>query len=106
MSAKARQPHESPQMALPFDAPRSFRAAVLAVINDASDWLTAREIAARAQLTYAQTVFALYALHNNAKIARTGRKFTARWGKLALQEQPNHNFQLLESLFHAIAKPR
>lgn len=35
-------------------------------------------------MTYRQTIDALNALHNTAQIARHGRKFTAKWGALAL----------------------
>lgn len=83
---------------------RSYRAIVLAALATSGDWRTAHDIAAQTHLTYPQVVFALHALHNTCQIARTGRKFTARWGALALAEQPAHNFQMLEGLFNSIVR--
>ena len=84
----------------------SYRSTVLAVIDASSTWRAARSIAEEAKLTYPQTIFAIIALHNNGQIARIGRTFTAQWGSLALAEvqEPDNNFQLLESLFNDIAK--
>lgn len=81
---------------------RSYRSIVLSAINESTTWSTAHDIARRTRLTYPQVVFALHALHNNEQIARIGRKFTARWGALALVNEPTHNFELLEQLFHGI----
>lgn len=69
------------------------RAAVLAAIEAANDWLTGHEVALMTGLQYKQTIDALYALYNDAHIARKGRKFTARWGSIAIQAQespPSH----------------
>ncbi|MES2319991.1 MAG: hypothetical protein V4631_21125 [Pseudomonadota bacterium] len=83
---------------------QSYRATVLAVIVASTTWRAARDIAHDAKLTYPQTIFALFALHNNAQIARTGHKFTARWGPLGLDVKPDNNFQLLERLFNGTIK--
>lgn len=57
----------------------TYRATVLVVIEAATEPLTGHRVAELAGLTYRQTVDALNALHNSARIARAGRKFTARW---------------------------
>ncbi|MFL6672923.1 MAG: hypothetical protein ACJ8LG_06505 [Massilia sp.] len=77
---------------------------MLAVVNASTDWTSAHDIAARAHLTYLQTIFALVALHNHDKIARSGRKATAKWGPLSLLQPPDHNFNLLQSLFNTSIK--
>lgn len=82
----------------------TYRAAVLQAVNASPAWRSAREIATAAGLTYPQTVFALYALHNNEQIARIGRKFTARWGSLKLVKAPPTNYNLLQELFNGIVK--
>jgi hypothetical protein len=64
----------------------TYRARVLAVVNASPGWLTARDIAAQASLTYLQTIYALNALLNTEALARQGRKSTARWGSLVLVE--------------------
>ncbi len=96
------------QLILPFVfLPRkTYRSIVLEVVNQSSEWRTARDIASEAQLTYKQTIFALHALHNHGKIVRTGRTFKARWGPFALQPKPKDNFLLLTSLFNGSFKPR
>lgn len=85
-------------------SPPSFRATVLAVVNASTDWTSAHDIATRAHLTYLQTIFALVALHNHDKIARTGRKATAKWGPLSLVAPASHNFNLFQSLFNSSIK--
>lgn len=73
----------------PADCSQSMRARVLAVVEAAEGTLSARQIARSSGLTYKQTVDALNALHNHGLVHRTGRKFTARWGKLpAAQPHP------------------
>lgn len=68
----------------------TFRARVLAALNQSSEWMTARAVASATGLTYLQAVFALNALLNAEAIARQGRKSTARWGSLVLVEhQPD-----------------
>lgn len=83
---------------------KSYRAMVLDVVNAATDWRNAHDIAIDAQLTYKQTIYALHALHNHARIARTGRTFTARWGPLSLRPKTNDNFLLLTQLFNGSVK--
>lgn len=87
---------------LPFEIlPRqTYRSLVLAVINDATEWRFACDIAKDAKLTYKQTIYALFALHNQGKIARKGRTFKASWGPLALRPKPSDNFQQLTALFN------
>lgn len=62
----------------------SLRSRALAAINASSTWMSAQQVAKTTGLTYRQTIDALNALHNAAQIARLGRKFTAKWGSLAL----------------------
>lgn len=81
---------------------QSYRTTVFAIVAASTTWRTARDIGIQANLTYPQTIFALYALHNNDRIARIGHKFTAQWGPLSLINEPVNNFELLEQLFHGI----
>lgn len=57
----------------------TYRARVLVVVSTAQACLTGLEIARRTGLTYRQTVDALGALHDQGRIERHGRKFSARW---------------------------
>lgn len=61
-----------------------YRELVLSVIAMADGWLKAREVAELTGLSYKQTIDALNYLYNAEKVARTGRKFTAMWGKREL----------------------
>jgi len=69
---------------------QTYRMRVLTVIDASSTYLSGQQIAQLTGLTYRQTIDALNALNNMAKVARTGRKFTARWGRIpeALDESP------------------
>lgn len=58
-----------------------YRELVLSVLAMADGWLKAREVSELTGLTYKQTIDALNYLYNAEKVARTGRKFTARWGR-------------------------
>lgn len=55
---------------------------VLAVVQASTAPLTGQQISDATGFTYKQTIDALNALNNAAKIARIGRKFTARWCRL------------------------
>lgn len=61
-----------------------FRELVLSVLAMADGWLKAKEVAELTGLTYKQTIDALNYLYNAEKVSRTGRKFTAMWGKREL----------------------
>ncbi|CAN7305980.1 hypothetical protein LJR296_001442 [Cupriavidus necator] len=71
---------------------------VLEVVNSAERLLTGQEVAQRAGISYKQALDALTFLHNERRIAREGRKFTSRWGRLVLDT--GHTG--LECFFHAI----
>lgn len=60
------------------------RSLVLSVIAMADGWVTARYISETSGLTYKQTIDALTYLFHTEKVARTGRKFTAKWGRVDL----------------------
>jgi hypothetical protein len=75
----------------------TLRCRVLAVIEASPTQLTGKEIAKAAGASYRQTIDALNALYNAGKIERTGRKFTARWGRVQPQEQ--NPLALLEAVF-------
>jgi predicted Rossmann fold nucleotide-binding protein DprA/Smf involved in DNA uptake len=64
---------------------QTFRMRVLAVIDAADACFTGQQLAQATGLTYRQTIDALNALNNMGKVARTGRKFTARWCKVPPQ---------------------
>lgn len=69
---------------------QTYRMRVLAVIDAADACFTGQQLAQATGLTYRQTIDALNALNNMAKVARTGRKFTARWCRVpeTLDESP------------------
>lgn len=75
----------------------TLRCRVLAVIQDSDTTLTGAEIAQLSGVSYRQTIFALNALYNGGKIARKGRKFTARWG--AIHPPDQQAVKLLEQAF-------
>lgn len=81
----------------------SLRSRALHAVNAAPGWLTAACVAQITGMSYRQTIDALNALHNEARIARHGRKFTARWGSLQLvQPDPaDAAASLLHAFFHA-----
>ena len=84
---------------------RTIRAAVYDVITHTDRLLSAREIAELARVTYAQAIFALFALHNAEKIYRQGKKTTALWGNLSFKPaEPATGFELLERIFNGIAR--
>lgn len=63
-----------------------FRELVLSVVAMADGWIKAREVSELTGLTYKQTIDALNYLYNAEKVARTGRKFTAKWGRKELDD--------------------
>lgn len=62
----------------------SLRSRALNAVNGSNCWQSAAQVASKTGMTYRQTIDALNALHNEALIARQGRKFTARWGSLRM----------------------
>ena len=64
-----------------------FRTLVLMAVNASDGWLTARKISEISGLGYKPTVDALQYLLHTEKVARSGRKSTARWGRLCLIEK-------------------
>lgn len=77
---------------------------MLTIVNAETEWQSAATIAVHANLTYEQTVFALLALHNTAKIARRGSKSTSKWGPLSLLPVTEDSYALLQSLFNGSIK--
>lgn len=63
-----------------------YRELVMSVLAMADGWLKAKQVSELTGLTYKQTIDALNYLHNAEKVARTGRKFTALWGRRELHE--------------------
>lgn len=57
----------------------TYRATVLAVVLAADAQLTGREVAQLAGMPYRRAIDALVALYNSGRVARAGRKYTARW---------------------------
>ncbi len=83
----------------------TYRQRVLDVIEAANGSLTGHEVAQQTGLTYRQTIDALNALFNMAKIARTGRKFTARWGRLVeTPRSDKSSLALLNRIFSGMRK--
>lgn len=81
----------------------TYRMRVLAVVNNTDQFFSGQQIAQLAGLTHKQTIDALNALNNMAKVARVGRKFTARWGRIppVLDECPA---LVLQNAFHSFFK--
>ena len=90
------------------EATISYRVRVLAVVEASPCWMTGKQIAEATGLTYKQAIDALNALNNMERIARTGRKFTARWGRLSLAANTNNqiseSFALLNDSFRSFFK--
>lgn len=82
----------------------TYRARVLAVIEATDTQLTGKQLAEITGLTYRQTVDALNALNNAAKIARIGRKFTARWCRVVPQPPIEDPMALVEDVFRSIIR--
>ena len=57
---------------------------VLSVVAMSDGWVTARYISETTGLSYKQTIDALTYLYHTEQVSRTGRKFTARWGRIDL----------------------
>lgn len=81
---------------------QTHRDKVLAVLAEADTFLIGQEVARRAGLPYKAALDALTYLYNDAKIARSGRKFTARWGKMSLQHA-DKGYRGLECFFRCVA---
>lgn len=84
----------------------SLRSRALDAVNASPTWQSAQQVAKTTGMTYRQTIDALNALHNEARVARQGRKFTARWGSLALI-QPDPAIaaaHALEDVFHVFKR--
>lgn len=82
----------------------TYRRIVLEVVQEAPAFLTGQQIAQITGLTYRQTIDALNALNNAAKIARTGRKFTARWGRIPDHQPSESAIEALEHAFRGFFK--
>ncbi len=78
---------------------QTYRMRVLAVIEASRTPLTGQQIADATGFTYKQTIDALNALNNAAKIARVGRKFTARWCRLRTPSPDDNPAHVLEQAF-------
>ena len=82
------------------------RLRVLTVIQSTEGWITGLEVAQLAGLTHKQTIDALNALNNMEKIARIGRKFTAKWGRLVTPDPDQDPLRALELAFRQGFLPR
>jgi len=82
----------------------TYRQRVLAFIESSDGQLTGLEIAQATGLTYRQTIDALNALNNAAKIARIGRKSKARWTRLAAIEPAAEPMAMVEAIFYSIIR--
>lgn len=78
---------------------QTYRMRVLAVIDASEACFTGQQLAQATGLTYRQTIDALNALNNMAKVARTGRKCTARWCRVPAQTLDESPVTMLERAF-------
>ncbi|HVI92103.1 MAG TPA: hypothetical protein VM659_27685 [Dongiaceae bacterium] len=81
---------------------RTHRERILEVLAGSDDFLVGQEVARRAGLPYKPALDALTYLYNDGKIARQGRKFTARWGRMGLLKR-DVGFTGLEGFFRSLA---
>lgn len=77
---------------------KTHRGKVLEVLASADGLLTGQEVALRTGLSYKQALNALMVLHEERRISRAGRKFTARWGRV----KANTGHDGLESFFRSL----
>lgn len=82
----------------------TYRSLVLATINATDQYLTGQQLAAMTGLTYRQTIDALHALNNAAKVARIGRKFTARWSRVVIQDHAETPMGMAHAIFNNIIR--
>lgn len=68
-------------------AKNSLRAAIVACLDASPTYLTAIEVSRRTGISYKSVIDALSILHSQERIVRVGRKFSSRWGSLALVEE-------------------
>lgn len=80
---------------------RTHRERILEVLAESNDFLVGQEVARRAGLAYKPALDALTYLYNDGKIARVGRKFTARWGRMALVQRDT-GYTNLEAFFRGV----
>lgn len=78
---------------------QTYRMRVLAVVQASTTPLTGQQISDATGFTYKQTIDALNALNNAAKIARIGRKFTARWCRVTTTSPTDNAAHALEQAF-------
>ncbi|WP_396189823.1 hypothetical protein [Flavobacterium sp.] len=60
---------------------------VLCVVAMAKGWISARKVSELTGLSYKQTIDSLNYLYNTEKVARSGRKSTAKWGDISLLDK-------------------
>jgi hypothetical protein len=108
MRRSRRRHHNPAQLSLFGDEMRaSLRSRALDAVNHSRTWQSAQQVAKTTGMTYRQTIDALNALHNEARVARQGRKFTARWGSLALVKPDSAiaAAHALEDIFRGFKRP-
>ena len=88
--------------------PPRIRARIVAIVNASPGWMSARAIAREARLDYKQVIDALHMLNLAGRVARQGRKASARWGSVVLVEHTPSAEALdaLEQVFRSIRRPR
>lgn len=77
---------------------QTYRMRVLEVIEATDQLFTGHQVAQLTGLTHKQAIDALNGLLNLERIVRTGRKFTARWGRLPQQLDENPALTLEKAL--------
>ncbi len=75
------------------------RLRVLTVILATEGWITGHDVALLAGLTHKQAIDALNWLNNSGKVARIGRKFTAKWGRIITPDPLDDPLTALEQAF-------
>lgn len=75
------------------------RLRVLTVIQSTDGWISGQQVAALTGLTHKQAIDALNALNNTGRVARIGRKFTARWGRIVTPDPADDPLTALELAF-------
>lgn len=78
---------------------KTHRLRVLTVIQATEGYISGRQVAALSGLTHKQAIDALNWLNNSGRVARIGRKFTAKWGQIPHYDPQGDPITALERAF-------
>jgi hypothetical protein len=85
---------------------KTHRLRVLTVIQSSEGWITGQQVAAVSGVTQKQAIDALNWLNNSGRVARIGRKFTAKWGQIRPHDPDSDPITALERAFRRAIMPK